>query len=95
MTFFFSTAFLSYYFLDLKNCKEITVKEITISREEKETVLRLLYKMFVMKSTISLIELATPQKICLKGPPGPPGAHGYTKESQDLQGSLAHEDLWI
>ena len=61
-------------------------------------MLRLLYKMFAMKSTISLIELATPQKkFTWKDLQALPVLTGILdiKESQDLQGSLAHEDLWV
>ena len=51
-----------------------------------------------MKSTISLIELVTPQKkFAWKDLQALPVLTGIldTKESQDLQGSLAHEDLWV
>ena len=75
MTFFFSTAFLSYFFLDLKNCKEIGNNDL--QRRKRNTaqitvqdVRREINNQFNRACNAT-------KKICVMGPPGPPGAHGY------------------
>ena len=75
MTFFFSTAFLSYFFLDLKNFKEIGNNDLQ-RRKRNSAQITVQDVRHEINNQFNRACNAT-KKICLKGPPGPPGAHGY------------------